>query len=107
MNLEHTFVEAVTVRPLLSRSAVGGDPTYGDPVVVMCRVQRKTQTIRTREGTTVESSTTLFSSTAIPRYARVWLPGADTAQVGQSNTVLEQKEDRTVAGVVAIQVAYL
>lgn len=106
MNLEHTFIEPVTVRALVSRDT-NGDPTYADAAVVMCRVQRKTQTIRTREGTTVESSTTLFSSTAIARYSRVWLPGADTSNVGASLTVLEVKEDRTVAGVVAIQVAYL
>lgn len=106
MDLSHLMTEEVTVKALTGRDT-SGDPTYGAAATVKCRVQRKTQTIRTAEGTFAESSTTLFSATAIPRYARAWLAGSDTANDGAALTVLSTKEDRTLAGAVILNVAFL
>lgn len=87
MNVDHLLTKTITIAAFTGRDA-NGDPTYAAQTTTSARVNKETQTIRTEDGLDVESSTVLYTPIALGKNDRVWLPGADTANVGAALTVI-------------------
>lgn len=102
MNLDHRFTETITVAPLTGSRDANGDPSYGAQSTMPARVNRETITVRTVDGTLVESQTNLCTPTAIGKHDRVWLPEADTAQAGAALTPVAVKTVKTLDGKVVM-----
>ena len=64
-----------------------GDIVYGTVTTAKARIIQRVRTIVDSVGIQRDTSHEIATTTNIPRGARVWLPGGNTAQVGQSYTV--------------------
>lgn len=96
MNWNHRFLSTISYA---SESGFSdGDLTYANVATAKARVYQKAKTITLAKGEQRTTSHVVATTTNIPRGARVWLPGGNTSQIGQSYTVFEAVTATTLDG---------
>jgi len=72
-----------------------GDPSWGSQSTADARVEFGSFKTRNAQGVEVDAQARIFTETDIPRKARVWLPGDDTAKGNEARKVTRRVEAST------------
>lgn len=90
MSFTHLLTDTVTIAEVASRSN-SGDPTFAAQTTRAARVELSDKTFRDNKGEEQQASHVVVTEAAISRNARVWLPGADTANANAGRQVIASK----------------
>lgn len=63
-----------------------GEPSWGTPRTVRCRIESKLQMVRKPDNTEVQSISTLYTDEPIGIGDRIWLPGENTSDPNVAHT---------------------
>lgn len=93
----HLLTDTVTIAPVASVSNYG-DPTLGAQSQIAARVEYDKRLITGTDGSELEVTHVIASDSAIAIGDRVWLPGANVANVEESQRVVFVKIASTPDG---------
>lgn len=96
MNLSHRMTSCITVASPVSRDTYG-KPTYGPRRELRARIEKQQRLIRNATSDDAQSTHRLYVSEPISRGDRVWLPGTDVENVGESFAVLAVNDATALA----------
>lgn len=82
------LTQTVTYADVSSRNNAG-DPVYGSQVSVAARVEFVAKRVLNAQGIVVDSVAKVYTATAIPHRARIWLPGDDTNDDNEAKQILK------------------
>lgn len=97
MNFGHRFIHTIYVAAKTGVSNKG-DPTFGTPAPVACRVEGATATLRQGQGLETVCETRIITETAIAKTSRVWLPGVSSSDATLAKVPKKVRPIPTIGG---------
>lgn len=86
MVLTDLLNQTITVQSLDGINWATGEPEWGPPRQVRCRVESRIQLVRKTDNTEAQSTSTVYTEEQIKLDDRVWLPGENTADPNVAHT---------------------
>lgn len=105
MNIAHLLIDTITYQTPTGLSAAGA-PTWSAQTTADARVEYGYKHVVNLTGQTKESEAVIATLVEIPNNARVWFPGASTADVNQSRRPILSKRAYTLDGSFAFYETY-
>jgi hypothetical protein len=96
--------EIVTYKTPLGRS-VTGEHTYNASATTLAYIEYGSSYSFSGRGTTVDARDVMVTLVSIPGGSRVWLPGTNTANIGESREVRQARSGRSPDGTMVIYIA--
>lgn len=106
MNLSHWFVDTVTIA---RSTGVGsaGDPSFAAQTTIKARVEYGGTIVASQSGEEIRSDVSIASHEEIKNTDRIWLPGANTADTGESRRPIQVKRAKLPGDALELFEAYL
>lgn len=98
MSISHLLTQTVWVAPIEGRSKNYGDPQFGSPCAVACRLDRKVKVFRDDTGNERETTHIITTDREVSLGSMVWFSQCDAGDTSKGYEVVLVEHSQTPDG---------